>query len=64
MINFKGSWVEHLPLIDFAYNNIFHSSIKMAPFEALYGRRYRSLIGWYEVGKMKIFRPNLVHQVM
>ena len=43
-IDFKGIWDDHLPLIEFAYNNSYHSSIQMAPFEALYGRRYRSLI--------------------
>ena len=49
VIDFKGSWVENLPLIEFAYNNSFHSSIRIAPFKALYGRRCRSPIGWYEV---------------
>ncbi|MCF6818981.1 hypothetical protein L3H38_11075, partial [Corynebacterium sp. MC-19] len=33
-LDFKGSWVDHLPLIEFAYNNSYHSSIKMAPYEA------------------------------
>ena len=41
----------HLPLIEFAYNNSYHSSIQIAPFEALYGRRCRSPIGWFEVGE-------------
>jgi hypothetical protein len=36
------SWVECLPLIEFTYNNSFHSSIEMTPFEALYGRRCRT----------------------
>ncbi|KAF3684292.1 hypothetical protein FXO37_01413 [Capsicum annuum] len=36
-IDFKGSWDDHLPLIEFAYNNSYHSSIRMAPFEVLYG---------------------------
>ncbi|PHT54216.1 Lignin-forming anionic peroxidase [Capsicum baccatum] len=43
-IDFKGSWDDHFPLIEFAYNNSYHSSIQIAPFEALYCRRYRSLI--------------------
>ncbi|KAF3619188.1 Cyclin-B2-4 [Capsicum annuum] len=59
-----SSWVEHLPLIEFAYNNKYHSSIGMAPFEALYGRSYRSLIGWFEVGEAKMFGLDLVHQAM
>ena len=43
-IDFKGNWDKHLPLVEFAYNNSFHSSISMAPYEALYGRRCRSHI--------------------
>ena len=40
-LDFRGSWVTHLYLIEFAYNNSYHSSIDMAPYEALYGRRCR-----------------------
>ncbi|XP_070030956.1 uncharacterized protein [Nicotiana tomentosiformis] len=40
MIDFRGSWDEHLPLIEFAYNNSYHSSIKMDPYKSLYGRKY------------------------
>ncbi|XP_070010212.1 uncharacterized protein [Nicotiana sylvestris] len=50
-LDFKGSWDDHLPLIEFAYNNSFHASIQMAQFEALYGRRCRSPIGWFESRK-------------
>ena len=46
------SWEEHLPLIEFAYNNSYHSSIGMAPFEALYGRRGKSPIGWFKLVKI------------
>ena len=45
MIDFKGDWDDHFPLIEFSYNNSYHSSIGMAPFEELYGRRCRSPIG-------------------
>ena len=38
VIDFKGTWDEHLPLIEFAYNNSYHASIGMPPYEALYGR--------------------------
>ena len=37
VLDFQGSWDEHLPLVEFAYNNSFHSSIRMSPYEALYG---------------------------
>lgn len=40
VIDYGGSWYGHFPLIEFAYNNSYHSSIGMVPFKALYGRRY------------------------
>ncbi|XP_070025986.1 uncharacterized protein [Nicotiana sylvestris] len=64
VLDFKGNWDDHLPLIEFAYNNSFHVSIQMAPFEALYGRRCRSSIGWFEVGEAELLGPDLVHQAM
>ena len=64
VINYKGSWDDHLPLIEFAYNNSFHASIGMTPYEAFYGRRCRSPIGWYEVGEASIIGPDLVYEVM
>ena len=63
-IDNKGSWDEHLPLIEFAYNNSFHASIQMAPYEDLYGRRCRSPIGWYEVGEAKLMGPDLVFDAL
>ncbi|GKA31404.1 putative reverse transcriptase domain-containing protein [Tanacetum coccineum] len=42
VMDFGGSWDTHLPLIEFSYNNSYHTSIKCAPFEALYGRKCRS----------------------
>ena len=51
MIDFKGSWDDHLPLIEFAYNNNYHSSIQMDPYELLYGHRCRSPNYWFEIGE-------------
>ena len=48
IIDFEGNWNKHLPLVEFAYNNRFHSSISMTPYEALYGRRYRSPIDGFK----------------
>ena len=59
---FKGNWVEHLPLIEFAYNNSFQSSIGMAPYEALYGRPCRSPMCWMESGKASLIRSKLVQE--
>ena len=38
VLELKGSWEEHLPLVEFDYNNSYHASIQMEPCEALYGR--------------------------
>jgi len=48
-------WVECLPLIEFTYNNSFHSSIGMATFEALYGRRCRTSLCWYESSEVFVY---------
>ncbi|WMV41752.1 hypothetical protein MTR67_035137 [Solanum verrucosum] len=44
--------------------NSYHSSIQMAPYEALYGRRCRSPIGWFEFGEAGLIEPDLVHQAI
>ncbi|XP_070034656.1 uncharacterized protein [Nicotiana tomentosiformis] len=64
VIDFKGSWDDHLPLIEFAYNNSYHSSIQMAPYEALYERKCRSSIGWFDDGKIKLVGLELVQQAI
>lgn len=53
---------KYLPLVEFAYNNSYHSSIGMAPYEALYGRKCRSPLCWYEVGERNILGPELVQE--
>ncbi|GKE08639.1 putative reverse transcriptase domain-containing protein, partial [Tanacetum coccineum] len=42
-IDFGGNWDTHLPLVEFSYNNRYHSSMKCAPFKALYGRRLKAI---------------------
>ncbi|KAI3815764.1 hypothetical protein L1987_15445 [Smallanthus sonchifolius] len=51
IIDFGGSWDSHLPLAEFSYNNNYHSTIGMPPFEMLYGRRYRTPVCWGEIGQ-------------
>ncbi|GKC73144.1 putative reverse transcriptase domain-containing protein [Tanacetum coccineum] len=51
---FGSGWDKHLPLAEFSYNNSYHASIKATPFEALYGRKCRSLIYWSEVGDAQL----------
>ena len=60
VLDLKGSWEEYLPLVEFAYNNSYQESIQMAPYEALYGRPYRSPICWTEVGESSIIGPDLI----
>ncbi|GJU12944.1 zinc finger, CCHC-type containing protein [Tanacetum coccineum] len=59
-LEWTGNWDECLCLVEFAYNNSWHASIKGAPFELLYGRRCRSPISWNEVGERVIEGPELV----
>ena len=51
VLDLKGCWEEHLPLVEFASNNSYQASIQMAPYEALYGRPCRYLIYWTEMGE-------------
>ena len=60
VLNHKGRWEEHLPLVEFAYNNSYQASTQMTPYEALYGRPYRSLICWTEVGERSITGRDLI----
>nr|GFA25416.1 putative reverse transcriptase domain-containing protein [Tanacetum cinerariifolium] len=61
-IDFGKGWVNHLPLVEFSYNNSYHTSIKTAPFEALYGRKCRSPVCWTEVREAQILGPELIQE--
>ena len=60
VLDHKGSWEEHFPLVEFSYNNSYQASIQMAPYEALYGRPCRSPIYWTEVRESSITGPDLI----
>ncbi|GJZ70432.1 putative reverse transcriptase domain-containing protein [Tanacetum coccineum] len=62
VIDFGGSWDVHLPLAEFSYNNSYHSSIRCAPFEALYGRKCRSPVLWAEIRESSLIGPELVQE--
>ena len=64
VIDFSGKWDNHLPLIEFSYNNSYHCIIRMTIVEALYGRRCRSLVGWFEVGESSILCPEIIHEAL
>jgi hypothetical protein len=53
-------WDKHLPLAEFSYNNSYQESIKMSPFEALYGQPCSTPLSWFESGERVIFSPDIV----
>ncbi|GKC46371.1 putative reverse transcriptase domain-containing protein [Tanacetum coccineum] len=62
ILNFKGSWDVYLPLVEFSYNNSYHSSVRCTPFKALYGIKCCSLILWAEVGEGQLIGPEIVQE--
>ncbi|KAB2611825.1 S ribonuclease [Pyrus ussuriensis x Pyrus communis] len=62
VLQFGDAWHQRLDLMEFAYNNSFHSSIGMAPFEALYGRACRTPLCWSEVGERVLVGPEIVEE--
>ncbi|GJU95140.1 putative reverse transcriptase domain-containing protein [Tanacetum coccineum] len=62
VIDFVKGWDRHLPFVEFLYNNSYHTSIKAAPFEELYGRKCRSPVCWAEVGDAQPTNPEIVHE--
>ena len=62
VIDYEGSWDRYIPLIEFVYNNSFQSSIGMAPYEALYGRKCRTPLCWTELSEKKIIGLDLIQE--
>nr|GFC15502.1 reverse transcriptase domain-containing protein [Tanacetum cinerariifolium] len=62
VIDFGNVWERHLPLVEFSYNNSYHASIKAAPFEALYGRKFRSPVCWAEVRDAQLTDLESIHE--
>jgi hypothetical protein len=60
ILHFDKSWDKCLSLAEFSYNNSYQASLKMAPFDALYGRRCRTSLNWSETGERTLFGPDLV----
>ncbi|GKD98304.1 putative reverse transcriptase domain-containing protein [Tanacetum coccineum] len=61
-LNKALGWDKHLPLVEFSYNNSYHTSIKAAPFEALCGRKCWSPNYWAEVGDSQLTGPEIIHE--
>nr|GFA64043.1 reverse transcriptase domain-containing protein [Tanacetum cinerariifolium] len=62
VMDFEKGWDKHLPLIEFSYNSSYHTSIKAAPFEALYGCKCRSPLCWAEVGDAQLTGLEIVRE--
>ncbi|GJR64964.1 putative reverse transcriptase domain-containing protein [Tanacetum coccineum] len=62
VMDFIKGWDKHLPLIKFSNNNSYHTSIKAAPFEVLYGCKCRSPICWAEVGDAQLTGPKIIRE--
>jgi hypothetical protein len=60
VMEYPGSWDKNLPWTAFSYNNNYQESLKMTPFEALYGRQCRTPLNWIEPGEKAIFGPDIV----
>ncbi|GJT75701.1 putative reverse transcriptase domain-containing protein [Tanacetum coccineum] len=63
VLNFGKGWDRYLPLVEFSYNNSYHTSMKATLFKALYGRKCRSHICWAEVGESQLTVPEIIHEM-
>ena len=60
VISFLEKWGKCLTLAEFSYNNSYQESIRMAPFEALYGKKCRTPLNWVEVGDRGYVGPDFI----
>jgi len=62
VLEFQGKWEDYLPLVEFSYNNSYRSTIKMAFFEAQYGKKCRTPLCWSELDKILTVVPELIEK--
>jgi hypothetical protein len=62
-LQYGRSWDKSLSYVEFSYNNSYQESLKMAPFEVLYGRRCQTSLFWNETGEQKVFGPDILQEV-
>src|SRR3954471_18299401 len=60
VISFGKKWEESLPFSELSYNNSYQASLKMAPFEVLYGRKCRTPLNWSETGDRALIGPDII----
>ena len=63
-MDFGGSWDKRLPMIEFSYNDSYHASIGMTPYEALYGRKCRSPLCWSDISESLTLGPEMIEETM
>ncbi|KAH9287499.1 hypothetical protein KI387_031616, partial [Taxus chinensis] len=56
-------WEEYIPLVEFSYNNTYHASLNMAPFEALYGRKCRTPVSWDNIEDREVIGPEILMEM-
>jgi hypothetical protein len=61
-LTYGTDWESSLPFAEFSYNNSFQAILRMAPFEALYGRKCRNPLAWSEVGERTLFGPAIIEE--
>ena len=62
MLDFPGSWDRYIPLMEFAYNNSYQTSIGMALYEALYDRKCRTPVCWTNLNEHKVIELDIVKE--
>jgi len=62
VLDHMGGWSDVFPLVEFTYNNNYHSNISMAPYEALYGRQFRTPLCWNQDGESLVLGPEFLQQ--
>jgi hypothetical protein len=62
VMEYPSSWDNNLPWAEFSYNNNYQESLKMAPFEVLYGHRCHTLLNWIEPREKVIFDPDIIYE--
>jgi hypothetical protein len=61
-LTYGTDWESNLPFVEFSYNNSFQASLRMAPFEALYGRKCRTPLAWSDIGEWTLFGPAIIEE--
>ena len=63
-LDFEGSWIDNLSLIEFSYNNSYHASIGVAPYELLYGRKCRTPLCWNDISETVVLGSDFIEKSM